>query len=101
MMSKSATAGRPAPAEQSAPRQRPVHEIRFGRIRAAIWQNETESGVRHSATFSRLYKDGDHWKDSTSFGRDDLPLVMKVADLAHTWIFEQAKEASNGTEAET
>ena len=41
-------------------------------------------------TLSRLYKDGDDWKDSTSFGRDDLPLLAKVADLAHTWIFEQS-----------
>jgi len=38
-------------------------------------------------TVSRLYKDGDDWKDSTSFGRDDLPLVAKVADQAHSYIF--------------
>ena len=48
-------------------------------------------------TLSRLYKDGDQWKDSTSFGRDDLPLVAKVADLCHTWIFQQKREDnSNG-----
>ena len=47
-------------------------------------------------TFSRLYKDGNNWKDSTSFGRDDLPLLAKVADQAHTWIFEAAKESANG-----
>lgn len=28
-------------------------------------------------------------KDSQSFGHDDLPLLVKIADLAHTWIFEQ------------
>jgi hypothetical protein len=80
-MAKSAT---PAPAKT-----KPVHEVRLGRIRGAIWANDTENGVRHNVTFSRLYKDGEKWKDSTSFGRDDLPLVMKVADLAHTWIYEQ------------
>lgn len=69
---------------------RPVREIRLGRIRAAIWENETQNGTRHNVTLSRLYKDGEDWKDSTSFGRDDLPLVAKVADLAHTWIFTQA-----------
>lgn len=58
-------------------KKRPVHEIRMGRIRAAIWPNQTESGVRHNVTISRLYKDGDDWKDSTSFGRDDLPLVAQ------------------------
>ena len=77
-------------------KNRPVHEIRFGRIRAAIWLNETESGPRHNVTISRLYKDGEDWKDSTSFGRDDLPLVAKVCDQAHSWIFEQAAERSNG-----
>ncbi len=42
----------------------------------------------------RLYKDKeqDQWASTSSFGRDDLLLVAKVADTAHTWIFEQAHE---------
>ena len=71
-------------------KQKPVHEIRLGRIKATIWENETENGPRYNVTVSRLYKDGDEWKQTTSFGRDDLPLVAKVADLAHTWTYEQA-----------
>ena len=69
--------------------QKPVYEIRLGRIKAAIWENETPIGRRHNVTLSRLYRDGDQWKASTSFGRDDLPLVAKVADMCHTWIFRQ------------
>lgn len=69
-------------------RARPVHECRMGRVKAAIWANETETGIRHNVTVSRIYKDGDDWKDSTSFGRDDLPLVAKVVDQAHDWIFQ-------------
>ena len=65
---------------------RPVYRIRLGRIRAAIWKNETENGIRHNVTFSRLYKDGEEWRDTESFGRDDLLLLGKVADLAHSWI---------------
>jgi hypothetical protein len=76
---------------------RPVHEVRMGRVRAAIWENDTKNGTRHNVTFSRLYKDGDEWRDSTSFGRDDLPLLMKVADLAHTWIFQAATESAPAT----
>lgn len=87
-----ATATKPKPKEA---KNRPVHEIRFGRIRAAIWQNETEAGTRHNVTISRLYKDGDDWKDSASFGRDDLPLVAKVCDQAHSWIFEQSSNGSS------
>ena len=33
---------------------------------------------------------GEEWKQTDSFGRDDLPLLAKVIDLAHTWIFEQS-----------
>lgn len=71
---------------------KPVHEIRLGRIKAAIWENDTQNGTRHNVTLSRLYKDGEQWKDSQSFGRDDLPLVAKVSDQAHSWIFEQSRE---------
>jgi hypothetical protein len=72
----------------------PVHELRMGRIRAAIWENETQNGTRHNVTLSRLYKDGDNWKDTTSFGRDDLPVLAKVADMAHSWIFEHGATVS-------
>ena len=75
---------------------KPVFEVRLGRIKAAIWANETDNGVRHNVTITRLYKDGDEWKTSTSFGREELPLVAKVADLAHSWIYQQGQE-SNGT----
>ncbi len=64
---------------------RPVHEVRMGRIKAAIWENDTQNGARHNVTISRLYRDGDQWKDSGSFGRDDLPLVAKVVDQAHNY----------------
>ena len=76
-------------------KQKPVHEIRLGRIKAAIWANETDNGTRHNVTITRLYKDGDEWKTSTSFGREELPLVAKIADMAHTWIYQQGQE-NNG-----
>ena len=75
--------------KQTSEKTRPVHEVRMGRIKAAIWENETETGMRHNVTFQRIYKDGDDWRQSDSFGRDDLPLLMKVADIAHSWIYEQ------------
>lgn len=78
---------------------RPVHEIRIGRIKVAFWANETESGVRYSAKFSRLYKDEEGWKDADHFGPDDMLLVAKIADWAHTWMIEQ--RASGGSSEET
>ena len=67
---------------------KPVHEIRFGLIKAAIWHNMTRSGERYNVTLTRLYRNGDLWKESTHFGRDDLLVAAKVLDLAHTWICE-------------
>ena len=69
----------------------PIHTIRFGLIKASIWQNHTRSGDRHTVSIVRLYKNGDSWKESTRFGRDDLPLVCKASDLAHSWIFQHSQ----------
>ncbi|ODU01792.1 MAG: hypothetical protein ABS79_01160 [Planctomycetes bacterium SCN 63-9] len=64
--------------------------MRLRNVRAAIWANDGDSGTRFNATFARLYKDSEgYWRSSDSFGRDDLLLLSKVADLAHTWISEQ------------
>lgn len=76
-------------------KNRPVHEVRLGTIKATIWANETQGGIRHNVNLARLYKDGDEWKSSDSFGRDDLPLVAKVVDLAHTWIFQEGRTATD------
>lgn len=65
---------------------KPTHELRIGTIKAVIWRNETPNGPRYNISICRLYKDGDQWKESTSFGRHDLLLLAKIVDLAHTWI---------------
>lgn len=72
-------------------KDKPVHEVRMGAVKAAIWKNDTESGVRFNVTFSRLYKDGEEWRSADSFGRDDLLLLGKVADRAHSWIHDQGQ----------
>ena len=68
---------------------RPVHEVRLGKVKAAIWRNETDLGARYSVTITRIYKTESGWESSSSFGRDELPLVAKVADMAHSWIYQQ------------
>ncbi|WZP00544.1 hypothetical protein EP7_002191 [Isosphaeraceae bacterium EP7] len=79
----------PAP-ETNVERNRPVHSVSLRNIRAAVWANDGEQGACFNATLARLYKDGEgNWRSSESFGRDDLLLLAKVADMAHTWISEQ------------
>ncbi len=77
---------------------RPVHEIKLGRIRASIWTNESDrQDVWFNVSISRAYRDGDHWKTTTSFGRDDLPLVSKAAEMAYTWIWNSKGERHVGS----
>ena len=79
---------------------RPVQEFKIGRVRGAVWDNSTENGARFNLTLSRLYKNADgKWRDSSSFGREDLPLVMKVCDLAMTWMYQTPVTDSQEAEA--
>ena len=73
-----------------APPKKPAHEIRLGRIRATIWANRTDDqDVWFNVTVSRLYRDENTWKDSTSFRRDDLPVMAKAVDMAYAWIWDR------------
>ena len=78
---------------------RPVHEIKLGRVRASIWTNVGHlQSVWFNVSISRVYRDGDEWKTTTSFGRDDLPIVAKAAELAYGWIWKQASQSNSGSE---
>jgi hypothetical protein len=76
--------------KSEAQKSKPAHEFRLGNVKATIWKNESEDGLRYNVTFSRSYLVGEEWKRSESFGRDDLLKVMKCADLAHGWILGTA-----------
>lgn len=68
---------------------RPAHEIRINGIRASIWKNDTEKGVWFNTTFERSYRDGEEWKTSDSFGRDDLLVLSHIATECYRWITAQ------------
>ena len=76
----------------------PPLELRIGRIKAAIWADEAGRKTYHSVSFSRLYRTegGREW-NSDSFRRDDLLLLRKLADQAHTRIVELQADAAAGS----
>jgi hypothetical protein len=89
-MRKSDPKAAAAPAADN--RTRPVSTLRLGRIKAAIWENKVDDRSYYNVTFSRTYKDEqEQFHDSDSFGRDDLLLVAKLADQAHSFIFDRMK----------
>ena len=73
---------------------KPIDNIRLGKINANIWVNQTSKGTKYNATYSKLYKEGDQWKECFSFDRDDSLLLSKVADLVNSKIFEIEKDES-------
>lgn len=66
---------------------RPVQEFRVGSIKATIWANPTDQGVRHNVTLARIYKTEEGWKTAEHFRRDDIPLLIKVLVRAHDWMY--------------
>lgn len=79
---------------------RPVDTLRFGALTATIWRNETEAGHRYNTTIERRYQDDDgNWHSTNSFGRDHLLLLAKLADRAHTRIYELVAEERARAEA--
>ena len=44
---KTATPKTQEPKAEATANRKPIHEIRMGRIKAAIWQNETDNGIRY------------------------------------------------------
>src|SRR5207253_9594007 len=86
-------------ATEEPAKQRPAHEIRLGRIKATIWANQGDNGPWYNVKLSRSYKDGEEWKSTTSFGRDELLTVAKVADLANSCIHCQTQAPANSCQA--
>jgi hypothetical protein len=71
----------------------PVHSFRHRNIKASIWRNQTEKGPMYNVTVVRSYREGETWRDSHSFGFDDLMNVAKLLADAHSWIAaERTKE---------
>ncbi len=74
--------------------ERPVARFRAGAITAAVWRNSIDvSGRKVSvfkATVERGFKDPktDEWRNTGSFGRNDLPLVVFCLERAFAWMIE-------------
>jgi len=86
------------------PGQKPKKQFRMGLVVASVFDQPAENGTIFNVSITRLYKaDGDaEWSRSTSFNRDDLPLVAEVSRQAWTWIHEhQQSERAEARKART
>jgi hypothetical protein len=82
------------PADDNSPEvgshAEPAEKVTLFPVEAAIWKNTSRGGdPYYSVTFERKYRAEDtKWKSTASFGGDDLLLLAKVADLAHSRVVE-------------
>jgi hypothetical protein len=76
--------------EDMSAARRPVASVRHGNVEIAIWRNQGEKGEFYSASTPAIrYKEGEEWKDGSSFGRHDLldlaeagrEAALKIRDL--------------------
>lgn len=77
-------------------KQKPSKIFRIGSVSGSIFENvvDGDGGKRtvRSVSLQRSYKDGDgEWKYSASFGVADIPVAMRVLELAQQHI--EAAEA--------
>jgi len=69
--------------------KKPAAKVSIYPITAAIWKNHSSLGAGfYTVTFERSYKEGDDWKHTDSFTVNDLLLLAKVADQAHSEIYK-------------
>jgi hypothetical protein len=75
-----------------------AHAVLLGPIEAVVWQYTSARGDWwYAVTVSRRYRQANAWKHATTFGRDDLPLVVKAADAAYLWIVQRQLEDGGST----
>jgi hypothetical protein len=72
----------------------PAHQLRSRSVKCALWRNETDKGVFHNITLERIYKDGEVWKSSSSFGISDTGDLETVIKQAREWVANQPKETA-------
>ncbi len=75
----------------------PVKAFRLRGIKVSVFANAAKTDGRtvtfYKATVTRTYKDGDEFKTTSSFDRDDLPIVTLLMSDAWKFILEAEAKA--------
>mgnify|MGYP001187665145 FL=1 len=72
---------------------KPIADIKEGRVRAAIWANQSKDGIRHTFTIERLYRKGEELKSASSFYLDDCERLQNVLSQVQSALVDLAEPA--------
>lgn len=65
---------------------KPVETFRHRHLSASVFANISKGGTTfHTVVLQRTYKDGEEFKHSSSFLRDEIPIAQHL--LAQAWEF--------------
>ena len=94
------TVAAPVKEAEASTAQKPVESFRLRGVSASIFANHVKSEGRdrtfHKVSLQRHYKDGEEWKQTTSFSRDDLPVLATLIERSWNYILDA--ESSRGKE---
>ncbi len=80
----------------------PKLKLRDGLITATIWENtfQTDDGekTRLSIDINRSYKDGEEWKETSSYSPTDLLKLARLAERAYEQIMSIKTTAKEGAQ---
>lgn len=72
--------------------RRPEYTAKVGNVEIPVWKNQGTSGEFYSASQPTIrYKDGEQWKDGSSYGALDLLALSEAAREASAKIRELSK----------
>ena len=86
------------PAKTSgASSNKPIRVFRARGVKVAVFENHTADSVFYKVSPQKIYREGDDWKTTTSFGRDDLSVLQLLLGRAWEFILEtEAQAAADG-----
>ena len=74
---------------------KPIETLRDSRLKASIWERESEKGPYYTVTLAKIYEDKDgHLQETQSFSASELLRVAELAREAHGVVRDLKRERS-------
>lgn len=87
--------------ERSNTPNQPLETLRDGRLKATLWENQSESGPYYTVTLAKVYEDKDgHLQETSSFSASELLRVAELARESHGLIRDLRREHNLDRSAE-
>lgn len=78
---------------------KPMKKLQLRGISASVFENQSENGhTFYKVSITRTFKDGDEFRTTSTFSRDDLPIVQELTRQAWLTILKAEADSSSKQE---